>query len=260
MKKGADFLMFNNNLNILCIVSKSISNSELDLISDKFRNQNVTLKIVSNFTQKSLLDINENISCVDGVIFFGGEEDISPTLYGNKQEASRRVDKHRDNYEITLFKIIVAQNIPCLGICRGMQLMNIAFGGTLFQDIKEKCYNHYGNWDDYCETGKQLMHKVVIGSNTKLFKMINKTKIIVNSYHHQAVNIVGKELLICAYSIDGIIEGLEHRTKPILGVQWHPELMTNKESDDIFIKFTQLVRENRIQKCKFNDIRKTKEV
>lgn len=146
----------------------------------------------------------------DGLLLSGGG-DLSPALYGCPVMYQQTAyDTQRDTEELALMRAFCAESKPILGICRGIQVINVFFGGTLFQDIAG-----HTNTIHSVNTIPNSMTASLVGD---LFQT--------NSYHHQAIDKLGENLCVAAYSKDGIIEAIEHTTLPILGVQWHPERMT----------------------------------
>ncbi len=180
---------------------------------------------------------------IDGIVFSGGD-DIDPLLFGEEPYAnmhSTNIDPSRDAFELSLCRYAFSKKLPILGICRGMQLLNVADDGKLFQDI-------YSQNENLLEHRQQVMnshkiHKVTCTENSHLFSIFGETTFLVNSLHHQGVSSLGKNMIATAKSSDGIIEAIEHKTLPfVLGVQWHPEWLT-----DHFILFSTL-----IQRCETN--------
>lgn len=162
-------------------------------------------------------------SC-DGLILCGGN-DISPSFYNEENTFSQGIDYDRDLYEFQLLNQFVQLKRPVLGICRGMQIINVFFGGTLHQHIE----NHKS------ADGTDIYHGISI-ENGFLSDLYGKSA-TVNSCHHQAVNKLGNTLLVTAIAPDNTIEGIMHKTLPIIGVQWHPERMdSGKVLFDYFIK------------------------
>lgn len=169
----------------------------------------------------SLRNILEEI---DGLVLVGGV-DFDPSYYQEKAiEKLGEVDSIRDVSDLTLIKLATDLNIPILGICRGEQGLNVAFGGSLYQDIPtqiETKINHSQK-----EKSTTATHNITILSDSKLAKILGNTSIKVNSLHHQSVKELAKDFRAVAYSEDGVIEAIEaypHRN--ILAVQWHPELL-----------------------------------
>lgn len=168
-------------------------------------------------------EVKTYIEMIDGLILTGGE-DICPHRYGEYPiKQVTKFDSKRDEWEIELFREAYQRQMPILGICRGMQLMNIAQGGSLYQDIIEEYQGgvcHLSCSTDVCE----LYHSISIKKNSKLFSILKREEIEVNSYHHQAVKKLGRELIVTAKSEEGIIEGVESESRGfVVGVQWHPE-------------------------------------
>jgi putative glutamine amidotransferase len=169
--------------------------------------------------------LSEYIQEIDGLILQGGS-DIAPETYG--QEPLRpewKGDFIRDQYEIALLKECILQNKPVLGICRGAQLINVAFGGTLFQDLttqrpQASCHR---NWEIYDEN----LHSVKLVRQSRIQKIYGDLQIAkTNSIHHQAIDRLGQGLRIEAVSIpDQIIEAIQLESPElyVYGVQWHPE-------------------------------------
>ncbi|MGE0616171.1 MAG: gamma-glutamyl-gamma-aminobutyrate hydrolase family protein [Bacteriovoracia bacterium] len=162
----------------------------------------------------------------DGLILHGGA-DVSPKSYGDTAlKPEWNGDYVRDQYEIALMKEFMTQSKPVLGICRGLQLMNVALGGTLIQDIATQvpgAINHR-NWEIY----DQNFHAVDIFAASELAKVYPGTKSAwVNSVHHQAVKDLPKDFAVEARSPrDGVIEACRLKSRNyVLGVQWHPEFM-----------------------------------
>jgi putative glutamine amidotransferase len=164
----------------------------------------------------------ESLHSLDGLLLTGGS-DINPARYGQTIAGSDEVDDARDELEIRLLREALAADLPVLGICRGLQLFNVACGGTLVQ--------HLGPTDVHrqkprgAEPGKHpAAHRVWVAPETRLAEIIGGGGHDVNSRHHQAVESMGPGLIVTAISEDGVIEALE---KPgaafAVAVQWHPE-------------------------------------
>ena len=170
---------------------------------------------------------------LDGIIITGGDFDIDPNIYKQKKEGSRKINKKRTNFEIKIYNKFLELNKPILGICGGAQLINVASGGTLFQDISKKHINH-----EQINPRNETSHKINIVKKTKLFDICKKNTIKVNSAHHQAIHKLGKDIQISATSNDGVVEGIEHKKhRWCMGLQWHPEFLITTADLKIFKNF-----------------------
>lgn len=184
----------------------------------------------------------------DGILFAGGE-DVDPAFYDEpKKYPTVKTDPTRDEFELALLEAAQQSRLPVLGICRGMQMINVKFGGSLYQDLRR---------DSYSETGLQVEHKQV-GGRGEATHMVTVTEpesrlgeavhgnCRVNSLHHQAVRRVGRGLKVTAYSEDGLPEAVEDAGDyPFLvAVQWHPEEMADQpEQRKLFEQFLARCRE-----------------
>ncbi len=174
------------------------------------------------------IEILERISeFCDGILFSGGV-DIDPLLYGEEPtKGLGEVTPERDFTEVNLCQMFFKRKKPIFGICRGIQLINIALGGTLYQDI-----NHFDNVLKHYQQAPSWhgTHKVFIKEGSWLFEIFQNDEIFVNSFHHQAIKQVAPVLAVTAKASDGIIEAVESNEKGvfIVGVQWHPERMYPK--------------------------------
>lgn len=167
--------------------------------------------------------MDEMLSHLDGLMFSGGE-DINPLWYNQeKKEKCGGIDDARDNFELMLFKKATDRNIPILGVCRGLQLINVAMGGSLIQDIPSEKPSDVKH--RVLEYTLDPAHFVKIDESSVLAKIVGTTNLGVNSRHHQAIDVLAKGLTPTAWSPDGIIEGFEaYPVKQIMAVQFHPEL------------------------------------
>ena len=166
---------------------------------------------------------------LDGLIISGGNFDISPSLFGEKPHKKLGVTvRQRTLYELALLKAAIAGKKPVLGICGGHQLINVHFGGTLYQDICSQATSAKDH--EQKSDPRKTSHTVNIEKNSRLERIVKKRSLRVNSTHHQAVKELGKGLTTGAVSPDGIVEALEAADdRFILGVQWHPEFLTRME-------------------------------
>lgn len=152
----------------------------------------------------------------DGLILCGGN-DINPSYYNEEINGSVNIDDTRDKAEFTLLKKFLKTGKPILGICRGFQLMNAAFGGTLIQHL-ENVQAHRK------DTPPELVH-FANAEKDSIFESLYGERFSVNSYHHQGLGKIGNGLRVTMRSDDGLPEAFEHESAPYLGVQWHPERM-----------------------------------
>jgi putative glutamine amidotransferase len=185
---------------------------------------------------------------LDGVVFAGGE-DVAPALYDeNRRYTTVRSDRERDEFELALLEAAQEERIPILGICRGMQMINVKFGGSLYQDLKYDPYAEGGFVVEHKQAGKrqEATHSVTLTDPESLLASAFQGCCRVNSMHHQAVRRVGRGLKVTAYSEDGLAEAFEDAGDYpfLMAVQWHPEEMTDQpEQKKIFEQFLSKCRE-----------------
>ena len=167
--------------------------------------------------------VDAYLDSIDGLIVTGSGIDVPGEMYGHERHPKTgRLLPAKSEFEVRLIKRACSRTLPYLGICNGMQVMNVAYGGTLYQDLpSEKGVKHES--DD----ATQPCHGVTLEAGTKLHVLIGAKRADVNSSHHQAVRDVGNGLVVAAISeADGIVEAIEDPKQPFaIGVQWHPELI-----------------------------------
>jgi len=180
-------------------------------------------------------DISAYVEKVDGILFTGGQ-DVNPVLY--KEEPTCHVEsisKERDLLETAVFIEATKRGIPVFGICRGMQIINVCLGGTLYQDIKEE-YNSEVNHRDL-ENINKGSHYIEIKQDTILSNVIGSNELFVNSNHHQGIKVLSDKLTPIAFSKeDNLIEAFVNKDYGfMLGLQWHPELLIYEDTKELSI-------------------------
>lgn len=167
----------------------------------------------------------------DGLLLPGGS-DIDPALYGEKAEGIS-FDPEIDALDLALIKAFRKEQKPMLGICRGMQMLNVAMRGSLYLDLDSLGYHH-------THTAQSRYDHEIELIGTSYLSLFMQPQELINSYHHQAVDEVGDGLQVIAQAPDGIIEAIAGER--ILGVQWHPELLAEESSRKIFDFFQEELR------------------
>ena len=191
-------------------------------------------------------ELKQLMAFCDGILFTGGH-DVSPQLYHEQpMEGLISSCEKRDRMETIVLKIAMEADKPMLGICRGMQFINAALGGTLYQDLPLQHpseTNHHGH-----APYDQPVHDVTVNRDTPLYTCLGTEFLSVNSYHHQAVKDIAKGLEVMATAPDGIVEALYNPDLRFLwAVQWHPEFsyMTNENSRKLFCAFVEAMKSER---------------
>jgi putative glutamine amidotransferase len=182
------------------------------------------------------------LDVIDGLLITGGDEGVNPQLYGeNPVKELNCICPERDECECHLFTKAIELELPVLGVCRGMQLMNVAAGGTLYQDIFTQVTDSLGHLPKLMPVD-ELYHKIVLASGSRIQKIFDCDELMVNSFHHQAVKRIAESFKATATSQDKIVEAIEHRHHPFaIGIQWHPEDLTARHTHflNLFEAFVQ---------------------
>jgi putative glutamine amidotransferase len=184
--------------------------------------------IPASMSSETLRGIYER---VDAVLLPGGG-DVDPARYTSETQHSTvgGIDAKRDNAELLMTQWAVEEDRPVFGICRGIQVMNVALGGTLIQDIPSATHTQLTHDTPHTEPRSTLLHEVEIESNSKLASILGTTHIPVNSLHHQAIATPSPAIRITAHAPDGIPEAMELPGKTFaMAVQWHPEDLVNND-------------------------------
>jgi len=172
--------------------------------------------------------LHSYVNVCDGFLFTGGN-DINPSLYGEeKSDFCGKIEDLRDEFELAVAKAAFPSGKPMLGICRGAQVLNVALGGTLYQDIDSEIPSYISHRQ--AEAKNLPSHSVSVAAGTPLYKLTRVSKMTANSFH-QAIKKLGRGLLAMAYADDGIIEAVYSTEHPYLyAYQWHPERLISSDA------------------------------
>jgi putative glutamine amidotransferase len=188
--------------------------------------------------------LREIFTRLDGVFLTGGA-DVHPGRYGEPPHPRLGpTDPDRDAVEIDLLRFARTEGLPVLAVCRGMQVLNVAWGGTLYQDVAAQVpgalkHDHTPTLQN--PSRRDLVHDVTVTPGSRLRRLLGASLVPVNSLHHQAVKDLAPGLTASAFAPDGVVEGVEAAGGFVVGVQWHPEELTDDrpEMRQLFAAFTE---------------------
>ena len=181
-------------------------------------------------------ELRQLADLADGFLIPGGQ-DVNPALYGEEpQEKTIEISPIKDSAEQTFLTFMLQQDKPVLGICRGIQLLNVRYGGTLYQDLPNEIHQKHQMDPPY----NMFCHMVNLIPDTPISEIIGRDTLEVNSIHHQAIHEVAPSMKVMAVTEQNVVEGIyDPNHKFVLGIQWHPEYLyeRDKESRKIFQAF-----------------------
>jgi len=187
--------------------------------------------------------IEEYLETIDGLIMTGGS-DIHPSFYGQiVLERCGEIDEQRDRFEVELIHAARGRDLPFLGICRGLQVLNVALGGSLYQDISYRAGTDPAHMSPRERRGEPA-HQVAITPGSRLAHIIGSREMPVTSTHHQIIRDLAPDLAASAVAPDGVIEAVEGTGRFLLAVQWHPERMADRHPEQLAL-FRSLVESTR---------------
>ena len=180
------------------------------------------------------------LNAMDGILLAGGN-DVDPSLYDeHPHPCIGEIDPLRDAFESRLIELLSQRDLPVLAICRGIQILNVARGGNVYQDLPKQ-FKGDGTvvlGHDQTAPASYPSHTVQVAEHTLLHEIVGQTTLRVNSFHHEAVDRLAPSLTACAVAPDGVIEGVyDPNARFVLGVQWHPERMRDDASRKLFAAF-----------------------
>lgn len=239
------FFSCSDNNKVKIALSKGIGSANYELYASWLNKIDGEVEII-NLYDLSVEDALKELESCNGLVLTGGP-DVHPRYYGKDFDTARcKIDLYRDSLEFALIKKAEQMKLPVLAICRGLQIINVAYGGSLIVDIPE---------DTESEIPHQIVdsdvyHNVSVVEGTLLHSISESLFGVVNSNHHQAIDRIADVFVVNAVSPDGIIEGIEYKDKDkpfFIGVQWHPERMEtdNRLSEYIGIAFLNEVRKKK---------------
>lgn len=183
-------------------------------------------------------DVEGIIARLDGLVLSGGT-DVDPARYGHESDPNLGdLEPERDEWELALFEAARKRDMPVLAICRGFQLVNVAFGGTLHQHVELDQGSGHPQWD---VDGRSATHEVKIVADTLTSKILPE-RWPVNSLHHQTLDRVGEGLTVTAIAPDGVVEGFETSDGNLIAVQWHPELLEKPDPTFAWLVSESMIR------------------
>lgn len=228
---------------VMIKVSNNLLNFDMNIVpkelTDALRNAGATPFVLPLSKAK---EAKEYVDQMDALVLAGGE-DVDPLLFYEEPHLNvGEIEPDRDDFELALIEEAWKQKKPILGICRGLQLLNVASNGTLYQDLS--IYENLEVNHIQKTPWKYATHSILIEENSWLGEALG-TEQVVNSYHHQAIKEIGDAFRPVAWSKDGLIEAIESidPKQKVMAVQWHPELLvkTVPEIKNVFTKFVDII-------------------
>jgi len=203
-------------------LSKALRGTEVDLhVVDYVRSVALAGGVPVQLTRDA--GVADVVAHLDGIVFSGGA-DIEPSRYGQDPDPLlQATEPTRDEWEFALYEAARAKGIPVLGICRGLQLINVAHGGTLNQNVDIDEGSGHPQWELDGATKSHTVSCVVDTAVAELYQVAGEMG--VNSLHHQTVDQLGADLIVGAYAPDGVVEAIATPDNNVLALQWHPELL-----------------------------------
>ncbi|MGM9812629.1 MAG: gamma-glutamyl-gamma-aminobutyrate hydrolase family protein [Muribaculaceae bacterium] len=176
------------------------------------------------------------LSRLDALVLSGGGDLAPETFGGDFSPFAHKPNLPRDHYDIMLYRLALAQRLPVLGICRGLQVINVACGGDIYQDLPHEVNPAMTRHSQQAPKW-QGVHGITFDADSRTARLMPQLKFMCNSFHHQAIKQLGDDLRITATSDDGVIEGIEHTSADVIAVQYHPERMAMPGSQQLlFLK------------------------
>lgn len=178
-------------------------------------------------------EIDELVAAVDAVLLSGGQ-DMDPRSYGQENTSSWKVAPRSDEFDIAVTRAAIDRGIPVLGVCRGAQVLNVALGGDLRQEIQQEGSTLHPTYPEMRPHPREHRHDVTVVGGSRLASIYGEGPLRVNSLHHQAIGTIAAGLVATASTVDGVVEAVEGTEIDALAVQWHPEMLHGEDGDALF--------------------------